>query len=246
MLGAPIEEVNITFCDWVSSFPRDNLPPSESAIKCLLYAKTFVLFGSLVPKPFPDPPLLSPLLAWGDPPLLSPLLAWGERLRRALGFCTDEYLVMVEKDDDNVCVCLSLVGWGGGVLSSSLRAAALVLCLNFSTGIAQVKAVFSQRETASSRISKITGAGIPYENKHTYQRCLDSLLLHFFPKFSHNIIDSLAHSLTWCISLATPLAQYVEIHTSVVMPHPQAFFWSWQASWTNRIAGWESEAPPTR
>jgi hypothetical protein len=159
VLGAPFEDVNIKFCDLASSFPRDNLPSSESAIKCLLYAKTFDLFGSLVPKPLPGPPLLSPLLAWGA------------RLRRAVGFSTDENLVMVEQDDDNVCVCLSLLGWSGGVLSSSLRTTALVLCLNFSTGIAQVKAVFSQRETASSKISKTTGAGIPYENKHTYQRC---------------------------------------------------------------------------
>ena len=75
----------------------------------------------------------------------------------------DEALGVAVKDD--VCACFALLGWGGA-LSSALRAAVLVFCLNFSTGITKVKAVFSQRETASSKMSKTTAAGIPYENKH--------------------------------------------------------------------------------
>ena len=82
----------------------------------------------------------------------------------------DENLVVVEKDDIVCVICFSLVGLLGGVLSLALRAAVLVFCLYVSRGIAEVKAVFSQRERASSRISKTTAAGIPYENKHTYQK----------------------------------------------------------------------------
>lgn len=137
-------------CDLTSSFPRDNLS-SESTTKCLLYAKTLDLFGScLVPKPLP-------------PSFSLPL---GARL--GAEFSTDENLVVAVKDNI-VCVCSSLLGWDG-TLSSALRAAVLVFCLSFSIGTAKVKAVFSQREIASSKMSKTTAAGIPYENKHTYQR----------------------------------------------------------------------------
>ena len=94
--------------------------------------------------------------------------------------------VVVRVKEDTICVCFSQLGLlGCKVLSLTLRAAVRVLCLNFSTGIAEVKAVFSQRETASPRISKTTGAGIPYENKHTYQ---GQLAIALFSKFSHSII----------------------------------------------------------
>ena len=99
--------------------------------------------------------------------------------------------VVVRVKGDVICVCFSqlgLLGWDK-VLSLTLRAAVRVLCLNFSTGIAEVKAVFSQRETASPRISKTTGAGIPYENKHTYQ---GQLAIALFSKFSHSILYCLS------------------------------------------------------